>query len=281
MSNQGCLGRPVVTVTDKNYVVPTFIFLNSLVKKIPNEVEIFVICTDKASSVQISKWIEIQNYVNINVIEFTGDIGFPLFDNDHVSIATYVRLYLHEIISDQYSSCLYIDNDTLILDSIDYLLNMKVHILGAADHLAPNDSYRLWGSTLNPYFQAGVLVINLDFMRKIDLIKESKDVLIANTARIRWHDQDILNIIFKDSWERLPFEYNYSTNIQRQFPKIRPAIVHFDGPNKPWIKNVERPLKEDWVAEYFELFDDGKKLKPDLLRILYRRLKRVMFNALF
>ena len=112
------------------------------------------------------------------------------------------------------------------------------------------------------YFNAGVLLINVDFWRDNMMEKVFLEYAADNSDRIFHHDQDILNFTLKDVKGRLPLKYNVQDGFlytERHFlewpceeelkeAQTHPALVHFTGRFKPWSDMCNHPWKADYLA---------------------------------
>ena len=103
------------------------------------------------------------------------------------------------------------------------------------------------------YFQAGVLVIDLDLLRKTISSKEMIDLALSHAFRC--HDQDVLNIVCKNRVYYLPQQWNTlmsweepdgrsrmqimkmaHRDLYQEYMSARqePYMIHFAGYQKPW-----------------------------------------------
>lgn len=167
----------------------------------------------------------------------------------HVSTFTYSKLFLAEVMQDL-DEVLYLDIDTLVRDDLTDLLNHRLqHPLGAVRELGDNGK-RIFGTTRQPYFNAGVLRMSLNKLREEDFISSALAVLRKN-PRLQFQDQDVLNIVFRDRHDALPLAYNVFDSLsEAALPAWKvlddPAIVHFVGPAKPWQSNARSRHARDW-----------------------------------
>jgi len=200
---------------------------------------------------------------------------YHLFVRGHFSKETYYRLVLPEILSD-YDKIAYIDSDLVTLRDVADLYDTDVTgYLIAATHDA--DTAGLYNGSepqkkaymdsilkmKNPYdyFQAGVLVMNLAEFRKTYTTKQILEYADAYDYELL--DQDILNhlcegrVLYLDIRWNIMVDFNgirIKENI-RNAPKYlhdmymegrkNPYIVHYAGPQKPWMS------PEMDMAEYF------------------------------
>src|SRR5690606_5620901 len=97
------------------------------------------------------------------------------------------------------------------------------------------------------YFNAGVLIINLDKWRKDHLPAKILNFISKNPEKIVYEDQDALNYFLHDKclllhpkWNQTHFfhvrEYQDTCFNQEVFneAKYNPSIIHFTAESKPW-----------------------------------------------
>jgi len=198
-----------------------------------------------------------------HVGEFLQENDF--FVDKHLSIETYFRLFIQDILT-FYDKVLYLDCDLVVQRDISdlYHINLDGKYLAAVrdiDYIGcwKLDSERkcytnkvLGLKTGLDYFQAGVLVLNLQELRKHYSVKILTEIAIAK--QWQFHDQDVLNYICRGKVYYLPQQWNVVMNwkevdrermaILRQTPKLlfdeyiasrrNPYIVHYAGYQKPW-----------------------------------------------
>ena len=194
---------------------------------------------------------------------------FPIgksYQTDHVgsSMATYYRLFLSRVLSDNIEKVIYLDGDILVMDSLQGLWNIDMSEKAIA---AVPDSYnndithynRLRYSQEQGYFNAGVLLINLKYWREHKVENIFLDYVINYPERLACHDQDVMNYVFKDVKIELPIKYNMlneywfdvrysliSWEYEQQIldGQKNPVIIHFTCIPKPWYKNCKHPYKK-------------------------------------
>lgn len=234
----------------------------------------------------------------IRVCEYF-DAG-KLFVDQHLSVETYYRLIIPEIMPN-YHKILYLDCDMVADHDVAelYDFDLKGAVIGAAKdidvagqlNLNQNNWQTYATETLGldspyDYFQAGVLILDLDGLRRT---MSSEDMIqMALTHCYRCHDQDILNIVCKNKVTYLPQQWNTLMDWQeigrsrmdilkmapRQLyeaytqARKRPYLIHFAGYQKPW----------DVVdCDFAEYFWEYAKLSPYYPMIL-RKTKRCLMD---
>jgi lipopolysaccharide biosynthesis glycosyltransferase len=193
-------------------------------------------------------------------VYFNCEIRFHAVDNslfealtipkelEHITKETYFRYILADILSEE-KRTIYSDVDVLCVGDLRPLWNidLKGCVIGAvSEGLDGEYKKKLLGLTGDaPYFNAGMLVMDLDVMRA-----ESSSVrLMKNTveyaSRIAWADQDIINITFRNRILELENIWNCFTRVAGEVKK-RVVIRHFaNASQKPWCniwKNCSWPL---------------------------------------
>ena len=179
----------------------------------------------------------------------------------HVSIATYYRLFITEVLPQNLHKILYLDGDMIVRHSLLDLRNYDLEgsPLGAVHDMAePLNAARLG---LSSYFNAGMLLINLDYWRDNHCLESFLAYIGENEEKILLHDQDVLNGVFASLVKWLPLTYNfqngfilaephkqYDRSLQSEIDicKNDPAIIHYTVYNKPWNVACFHPYRDEW-----------------------------------
>ena len=265
---------------DDAYVTPFQVFLHSLeaTNSIPRATDLFILHTDALSAFSINK-------LNDFLIRYDRSATFldpsplipadlPIRFGDHVSPATFYRLFIADILPADIDQAVYLDVDMIAYRSIASLFSQPVEgLVAAADHCTPANEIRLWGDCGGTYFQAGVLVIPLHKWRDMRLSEQFIHAMRTYRSVIQLWDQDVLNIVLKDSWQRLPIWFNSCYALHASFSSDYIAknmrIIHYSGRGKPWIEFNPSPFVEFWDEAYKETF--GHSFNRDKLRVSNRR----------
>ena len=162
------------------------------------------------------------------------------------SYLTYARLFLPKLLP-EVGRILYIDSDLIIMESLEavwntYLENTPLaaavcaHVKTIGNECLPTEELGLPPEA--PYLQAGFLVIDLGAWRKMDLSKRCVDYLLRYPDRAPHWDQSALNAVIDQKWAVLPDRWNvpagYIELEPEKYSKIKPAVLHYSGPDKPW-----------------------------------------------
>lgn len=205
----------------------------------------------------------------------------------HFNYTVFYRLYIADLIEDQY--CLYLDSDLIVCDDISFLfsINLNEHLVAAV--INPGYSnYELIGlKQESDYFNSGVMLINLKKWRSINLASKVLKLIEENGDRWLFSDQDGLNSLIDGQWLRLSEEFNFQKkmfSMKPAFVSTSPKIIHFTGKSKPWHLNDTHPYKYlywqsrnktpfiTWFNYEFTVIDLLKYLTPKLLKNFLRKI---------
>lgn len=249
----------IVACTDKWFVMPTGVMMYSVCVNNPDvDIMFHVIHDDSVTSKNRRDLEETVTVFERKMITFYHiDVTkFPCFPNvtmgTHVTQAAYYRLMLSEILPKNVHKVLYIDGDIIVRHSLLPLWNtdMKEHPVAVVIYpyeVFP-DFYRcLKYPPRSGYFNSGFMLINLEYWREHDIVKDYMYIIQKYAQKLRFWDQDVLNIAFSENKVVLPMKYNLTTGFLRKIPqwdnckfkkdveeaRRDPVIVHYTD-KKPW-----------------------------------------------
>lgn len=253
----------ILVTLDSNYVGPLTVLLKSLMITNPNNsFDLYV----AHSSLTEEDFIKIRRATDpqrTRVHSVTVSPGIlehaPVLKR--ISKETYYRLLMMDYLPESVDRVLYIDPDIVILRDISPLYNIdfKGKTLAAAGHV------KLWVEGINRirfnnpkgvrYFNAGVLMVNLEKLRKNITSEMVFDYIRKNQKWLFLADQDVLNgMLGKDTINIDECIYNLDEKTVRfnrrrvrdlKWVEDNAVIVHFNGKYKPWkegYKGILAPL---------------------------------------
>lgn len=158
----------------------------------------------------------------------------------HISCHTYYRYAIAEMFP-HIDKALYLDVDLVVNGSIGELWDTDLAgflCAGVSDLWIEGIYYKpeIGFGRDELYVNAGVLLLNLDQMRHEKLYQKLCNATHELEGRIRFQDQDIINIVCRGRIKELPERYNFaSRNAVVHSEKGSDAvIVHYTGDIKPW-----------------------------------------------
>lgn len=181
-----------------------------------------------------------------------------------LSIVTYFRIFLTEILPENIKKVLYVDCDIIALESIYPLyqtpLGENTAVVAVRDvETDEKERYtRLQYPIQEGYFNAGVMLINLEHWRTHNISRECVEYNRKNPERIVFNDQDLLNAVLHGKIHFAPVTWNMQDGFYRRTytKKIplntlkNPAVIHYTN-RKPWNYESQHPLRET----YFKYLD--------------------------
>ena len=214
--------------------------------------------------------------------------------------STWSRLFVPELLP-TVNVALYVDIDVLFCDDCSDVLNIDLQgaAVGAV-YENPSSEESFFNKTFDipvcfpGYFNAGVLLMNLDVFRRDNLTNHILEVAAKYSKSLKAQDQDALNAALYDKVFRLHPRWNWNDGNTRRFMKadssarmwrafepkevveasLYPGILHFIGPHKPWKYNhrimrhlYEAAIKESGLPGFQPL--SGWNFRTWLNRLLY------------
>lgn len=260
----------ILLSTDNNYVMPTGVLMHSI--SINNKDVLYYILVDEYfsnDSRDALTEIAIQYGNNISFfpvkMEMLKSLPFGREDQPkHVSMATYYRLFISEILPKEVHKIIYLDGDMIVRHSLEELWNIDLtnYAVGVVhDNDEEKHSARLPYTAEEGYFNAGMLLINLDYWREKNCFSTFMNFVENNQDIIKLHDQDVLNTIFHDKKKWLPMTYNFQTSYvlipswyecperdkeEAEKTMLNPTIIHFASNDKPWKITCFHPYTAVW-----------------------------------
>jgi len=155
----------------------------------------------------------------------------------------YARLLMADLLPADLARVLYLDSDMLVRAPIEQLHEMDLdgHPLGAVqDSLQPfimgrRDMRQNVGifDTADSYFNSGMMLVDLAQWREINVKAEIAVIAGKGWIEKLYYDQDMLNLVFRNRWQKLPWRWN-TIDAHLAHEALDPAILHYTRETKPW-----------------------------------------------
>ncbi|MGN0318672.1 MAG: glycosyltransferase family 8 protein [Lachnospira sp.] len=187
----------------------------------------------------------------------------PLVSENLFSIEMYYRIFIPWLLPEIVERALWLDSDIIILGDVAqfYNLDLSEHCIAACEDgryinasIRGQDNDRLGLESSHRYFNSGVLLMNLNLIRR----SFSQEEVCTLAGRIReklvYPDQDILNCLYQNSVMYADYHL-YNCGVDRihlltDEEKSNIRILHYYGINKPWdlIRGYD-PEKLYWKTQ--------------------------------
>ncbi len=176
----------------------------------------------------------------------------------YVSAGMYLRLLLPGLVGPDVARLLYLDVDVQVSGDLTPLWQLG---LGDAPLAAVRDAFTATFATHGgvpgagpehdpdaPYFNSGVLLMNLPVWRRDRISAKCLTYLAAYADRLRFPDQDALNLVAYGRWLRLPHRWNNMRSFLLEQTPDTPhdtRVMHFAGPRKPWTEGFRPGFRHE------------------------------------
>jgi lipopolysaccharide biosynthesis glycosyltransferase len=286
----------IVTSCDNAYVQHAAVFLKSLFKNNQNTCKVFILVPDNfihrgSLERNLSSYVSQLEFLKINLPE---NASFKV--GHHISIASYFRLFMDNLIPAMISRVIYLDSDILINGPLDELWAVDLQdctIAAVSDaNVSSSPSLReeleqkLKLAPTSTYFNSGVLLIDLSRWRDARLGERALDFAINHPDLNPHWDQSALNHVVNGQFKALTKDWNFQTGHLRwaanrkctldSLREVNAAkIIHFVGFLKPWLYRTNHPMK--WLYwEYLRETEWHDYCPPD--RNLVNALRKFIGN---
>ena len=185
--------------------------------------------------------------------------GFPV--SGRYPLQIYYRLAAPLLLPPEMDRILYLDVDTVILNSLEPLYTSD---FGGSAFMACSHTRKLMDEVNRarlgleervPYLNSGVLLMNLDQLRQMVRLEDIRDYAEQYRRRLILPDQDILTALFGshalvldsriyNMTDRLFLRCGATPGMKLTLDWVRrnTVVVHYLGKPKPWQKNYIGPL---------------------------------------
>lgn len=179
----------------------------------------------------------------------------------HFPKEMYYRIFSAQLLPRELDRALYLDPDMVINRSLMPLYNMEMEGAFFAAARAINPLTQLeYKRRLNmpedsEYFNSGVLLMNLEALRKDQDPQQVLTFITDNREKLILPDQDILNALYYNKTLLLdPLIYNFDARyygtlklktlgrIDLDWIRKNTAIIHYCGKNKPWQESYRSDM---------------------------------------
>ena len=174
----------------------------------------------------------------------------------------YYRIFAARYLPETLDRILYLDPDIIINGQLSELYNTALdgYFFAAASHngelMRKLNERRLKMEKGAPYINSGVLLINLELLRKEQNYEEVFEFIELNKHRLLLPDQDIISSLYGGRIYKLDkYKYNMTERLFRyrllfgrknkytlEYVRSNSVIIHYCGKNKPWKEQYSGKL---------------------------------------
>ena len=268
---------PIFFAVDDGYIPFLAVALESLIENASKEyyysIKILYTNINEENKKKINKY-KCEN-VNIEFVDlnyYIEEVKDKLYTRDYYTKTTYFRLFIPNLYP-QYNKAIYLDSDIVVLGDISELYNQELgdNLVAAApdDVIQSTKVFQEYAEKVvgvadyRNYFNAGILLMNLDEFRKFKF--QEKFLYLLETIKFTVaQDQDYLNRLSKGkvkiidkAWDKMPISNDNSDESNLK-------IIHYNLADKPWHYDNIKYKEYFWeYAKKTEYYDDICKIKDE------------------
>ena len=268
---------PIFFAIDDGYMPFLAVALESLIenssKKYYYSIKILYTNISEENKKKINKYK--RENVNIEFVDlnyYIEKVKDKLYTRDYYTNTTYFRLFIANLYP-QYNKAIYLDSDIVVLGDIAELYNQDMgdNLIAAApdDVIQTTKVFQEYVEKVvgvadyRNYFNAGILLMNLDEFRKFDF--QNKFLYLLETIKFTVaQDQDYLNRLCKGkvkiidkAWDTMPIG---NETLEEKDLKI----VHYNLADKPWHYDNIKYKEYFWkYAKKTEYYNEICKIKEN------------------
>jgi lipopolysaccharide biosynthesis glycosyltransferase len=176
-----------------------------------------------------------------------------------MTVSTYYKLLVADRLPAELGKVIWLDCDLLVVGDLARLWDHELdgrHALATQDAVVPLVSSRsgvgAWQElglpATAPYFNAGVMLIDLALWRRDRVTGRALDYVREYRDRVCYLDQEGLNAVLSGLWSELDRRWNHNVGVPDlagEAPaEVDAWIVHFAGNLKPWRLGVRNTSTE-------------------------------------
>ena len=269
----------ILLSTDNNYIMPSAVMMKSVSVNNKDADVTFHVLVDGSVEDKQKEQLE-KTIINPKHQIVFHNINRKLFERfpmvsgvkHYITLATYYRLLIPALLSKDIHKVIYLDGDMIVRKSLDELWNTDIerYAVGVVTDMEEDkhDYDRLGYNKKFGYFNAGMLLINLDYWREHKLEDVFFKLITEEPERIILHDQDVLNITLHDQKLNLTKRFNVQSGFLRKpeysglgnryeeykndiIEAIKdPTVVHYTDKFKPWHIEDSNPYGYEFMKYY-------------------------------
>jgi lipopolysaccharide biosynthesis glycosyltransferase len=246
---------PVAFCFDANYAPYAAVSTFSLAKNSSSPLKIYW--------VTLLEFLDNAKFLQEGLKKFDIEVTIISINFDHfkewkevkqITKAAYLRLLLPNIIDEK--KLIYLDCDVLVLSDLLELYeeDMGEFSIGGIYDSVGGATSRVSRDSNDIYINSGVLLMNLEVLRRDDFKNKCEVIYDVHQDNITWLDQCIINkyaenkkLIVDEKWNKQIFPNSTNhTSWQQIISSGNARIIHFVGPIKPWCQWCNPVIADFW-----------------------------------
>lgn len=282
----------IVLAADDNYALPCMVTISSILSNNnPAKCSIYVL-TLGFDQKNTDLFLQLQQNFNaqINIVVVNPDEIRHSITSDRFPISNFFRLLIPQIFD--FDKALYLDCDIIVNGNIEDLWEADLKDMACGviiDQACDDITLHNRILTYTTYYNAGVLLMNLDYWRKENVSKQVVDFMRLYPERCLYPDQDAINALLVGKLLPLDCKFNFQERwyepqnewlVHREKwgaienAKRNPVILHYTGPQKPWMPGCSHPLAKLYFKYKSFVIKEDVSVEDDIIRTRQKQAER-------
>ena len=210
----------ILIATNHEYIKYTTVMLYSLFVNNDTDIAVYLpyTCLTDEDIQLLKDFIQLFPNKTFHPFMISKDFDEKVTSHNGISIETYYRILAIDCLPMDIDKILYLDVDMVIQGSIQELYNVDItgypfgvceDILGILNSFHEANKYRMGIPKEYSYFNAGVMLFNLKYLRENNSAENIINCIYNNQEKYEYNDQDVLNEMYYDKLVWLPWDkYN-------------------------------------------------------------------------
>lgn len=251
----------ILVSLDSNYIKQVKVMLTSLQIENHNEEFYIYVLNSKLTNGDIEN---IKKCADVNRTKiFDVKVPYDMFSNvpitDRYPRKMYFRIFAAKLLPDNLDRILYLDPDLVVINSLNEFYNMDLkdmyyagatHIGKLGKPITKLNEVRLNMPPECEYINSGVLLMNLEALRREQNEEEVSEYIKKNSTRLYLPDQDVINGLYGDKIICVnEKKYNFG---ERDFIKNKYLSINGEKIDMKWVVNNACIIHYLWKKQALE-----------------------------
>jgi lipopolysaccharide biosynthesis glycosyltransferase len=291
--------KPLINILfscDTNYAIPMTVCITSIFENNKeNQIDIYILYSS-LSEQQKKILIDLANQYNQNINLIPApEYYFSTAPTLRWTKETYYRLLLNELLPQNLHRIIYIDCDTIVINSLLDLFNLNLgeyYIAALLEEYSLVHRKRLGLKEPGDYYQAGVLLFDLNKCRTILNYDKATEIINFLGEKLKVVDQDVINFIFDGKIKSLDKKFNNceltnfeKNNFKRLFnivnkKELRKTVILHYAASKPWNNIFSGSCEGIWY-KYLKISPYSSNCYKKFKKVKYKLIRLGIFKLLF